>query len=328
MRRTSESLLAFLAAVNICYAAENAPVVTDNPIDVIYTASLPSEPFFPAPGLSGGIKGFISASAPPDGIGVRFTVRFENLPKTGGPFPYHLHVNKAAGGNCTAAGAHLDSTNRGDKPPCDAGNLPSCQVGDLAGKYGKINSDPFTAEYVDKFLSLKEEDAAFFGNRSVVIHLANTTRITCADFVRGGTGFSSASPSASLSASPLPSATGGGNKSTISALFGNTTTSSTATRPVSSSFSSATVAIPVGNATPSSLPSCQNADGSCASEGKGNADKSACVSGSLAGCPSLSLSTRSSPSISPTTVLAAAGKMTPWSLAWWTCAIALFVGLS
>ncbi|KAG5919360.1 hypothetical protein E4U42_006539 [Claviceps africana] len=265
--RTSARLLAFLAAVNTCYAANDAPIITGNPVDVIYTASLPSKPFFAAPGLSGSIQGFISASAPPDGVGVRFTIRFENLPKTGGPFPYHLHIQKATGGNCTAAGAHLDPTNRGEKPPCDAGNLPSCQAGDLSGKYGRINSDPFTAEYVDKFLSLKEDDPAFFGNRSFVIHLANTTRVACADFVRGGSNSTS----------------------------------------------------------------------------KG--DKSACVSGALAGgCPSPSRSaspssdhslaspTTMSPSsssnhslVSPTTVLAAAGKTTPLSLAWWTCAIGLLV---
>lgn len=84
--RTSAALLAVLVAVDTSYAAENAPVVINNPIDVIYTATLPEEPFFQAPGLSGNVKGFISASAPPDGVGVRFTVRFENLPKTGGPF--------------------------------------------------------------------------------------------------------------------------------------------------------------------------------------------------------------------------------------------------
>ncbi|KAG5936225.1 hypothetical protein E4U53_000262 [Claviceps sorghi] len=258
--RASAPLLAFLAAVNTCYAAENAPVVTNNPVGVIYTASLPSEPFFRAPGLSGSIQGFISASAPPDGVGVRFTIRFENLPKTGGPFPYHLHVKKAAGGNCTAAGAHLDPTNRGEQPPCDAGKLPSCQVGDLSGKYGRINSDPFTAEYVDKFLSLKEDDPAFFGNRSFVIHLANTTRVACADFVRGGTSFPGASPA------------GGGSNSTS------------------------------------------------------NGAKSACVSGALAGCPSLSTSpSRNNSLASPTTVFAAAGRMTPRSLAWWTCAIGLLV---
>ncbi|KAG8421255.1 hypothetical protein J3459_007368 [Metarhizium acridum] len=182
--RVAAAVAALVAAVNVALAADPAPEVKGNPLDVIYTATLPQDPFFHAPELDGNIRGFISAAAPPDGVGVRFTARFENLPKTGGPFAYHLHVNKASGGNCTATGAHLDTMKRGEKPPCDAGDLPSCQVGDLAGKYGKITSDPFIVEYVDKFVSLKEGDAAFFGNRSFVIHLANSTRITCADFVK------------------------------------------------------------------------------------------------------------------------------------------------
>lgn len=95
---------------------------------------------------------------------------------------YHIHTNKATNGNCTLAGAHLDPMNRGEKPACDASERAACQVGDLSGKYGTINSDPFTAEFVDPFTSLEEGTPAFFGNRSFVIHLANVTRVTCADF--------------------------------------------------------------------------------------------------------------------------------------------------
>jgi hypothetical protein len=97
---------------------------------------------------------------------------------------YHLHVDPAVDGNCTTTGAHLDPFNRGEKPPCDASVPASCQVGDLSGKHGKISADPFHAEYIDPFASLKEGDAAFFGNRSFVIHYANTTRITCANFAK------------------------------------------------------------------------------------------------------------------------------------------------
>ncbi|KAG6036836.1 hypothetical protein E4U41_005472 [Claviceps citrina] len=315
MRYPSAALLAVLAAVNTCHAAENAPVVNNNPVDVIYTASLPREPFFQAPELSGNIRGFISASAPPDGVGVRFTVRFENLPKKGGPFPYHLHLAKAAGGNCTLAGAHLDPFNRGEKPPCDAGNQPSCQVGDLAGKYGKINSDPFTAEYVDKHLSLKEDDPAFFGNRSFVIHLANSTRITCADFVKGGGSFPSSPPG-------LPT----GVDSTA-ALSGKTKLATSLPVTSSSSSSSSTsvaVAEPATTTTASSLPPRDSDDG----RKHANHDKSACASRTSGGCPSSTSTPSGNSSLaSPTTVTAAAGSTSPWSLALWTWPIALVVGL-
>ncbi|GAB0132964.1 hypothetical protein EsDP_00001384 [Epichloe bromicola] len=308
--RTSAALLAVLAAVDTSYAAENAPVVTNNPIDVIYTATLPREPFFQAPELSGNVKGFISASAPPDGVGVRFTVRLENLPKTGGPFPYHLHMNKAAGGNCASAGAHLDPTNRGEQPPCDAGNEPSCQVGDLAGKFGRINSDPFTAEYVDKFVSLKEGDPAFFGNRSFVVHLANTTRITCADFVKDEPSFPNDSPTSRKSTSTLL-----GNTNSPTSLPVTTRCPTTAT---------------VVTSTSSSLPSDgrggddDDDDDDCK---YGNGNNSTCVSRTGAGFPTPSgpLGNNSFPW--PTTVMAAAGTATPGSLAGWICMTALILGV-
>lgn len=138
-------------------------------------------------------------------------------------------MNKAAGGDCASAGAHLDPTNRGEQPPCDAGNEPSCQVGDLAGKFGRINSDPFTAEYVDKFVSLKEGDPAFFGNRSFVIHLANTTRITCADFVKDGsllpvtTGSPTTATAVTSTSSSLPS-DGRGDDDDCTSGHGNNST--------------------------------------------------------------------------------------------------------
>ncbi|OAQ72515.1 cytosolic Cu/Zn superoxide dismutase [Pochonia chlamydosporia 170] len=182
--RMKAIVVALGVTVNHATADDPAAVISGNPINVVYTATLPETPFFAAPELKGSVRGFISAATPPDGVGVRFTIRFENLPKTGGPFPYHIHVNQVADGNCSAAGGHLDPMNRGEDPPCDAGNLPSCQTGDLSGKYGTINSDPFVAEYVDKFSSLKREDGAFIGNRSFVIHLANKTRLTCGDFLK------------------------------------------------------------------------------------------------------------------------------------------------
>ena len=95
---------------------------------------------------------------------------------------YHLHVNAADDGNCTTTKGHLDPTNRGDKPPCDASQPATCQVGDLSGKYGKITEDPFTVEYTDPFATLMEGSDAFFGDRSFVIHFDNGTRLTCANF--------------------------------------------------------------------------------------------------------------------------------------------------
>lgn len=117
---------------------------------------------------------------------------------------YHLHVKPATGGNCTATLGHLDPTNRGDQPACDSSKPASCQVGDLSGKYGKITSDPFTAEFTDPFTSLEPGNPAFFGDASFVIHYANTTRLTCADFVKKEAPQSSHAPDCTTGGQPQP----------------------------------------------------------------------------------------------------------------------------
>jgi hypothetical protein len=79
--------------------------------------------------------------------------------------------------------AHLDPTERGEVPLCDAAHPETCQTGDLSGKYGNLTSDPFVQTYTDPYASITPGVGAFFGNRSVVVHFANKTRITCANFV-------------------------------------------------------------------------------------------------------------------------------------------------
>ncbi|CAM1506863.1 Fc.00g065040.m01.CDS01 [Cosmosporella sp. VM-42] len=164
---------------------QEAPEVDDNPVGVTYLATLPKDRFFKDAALDGNVKGSISASAADGGKGVKFKVKFENLPKEGGPFGYHIHVEPAAGGNCTTTLAHLDPFARGEEPVCDSTTPANCQVGDLSGKHGKITQDPFETEYVDLYASTKEGIGAFFGNRSFVLHYANKTRLTCADFQMG-----------------------------------------------------------------------------------------------------------------------------------------------
>ncbi|KAL4730537.1 hypothetical protein ACLX1H_002573 [Fusarium chlamydosporum] len=165
-------------------ASQDAPRVNDNPPGVGYKATLPKEPFFKDAAIDGNVKGYIHAQATDSGQGVKFMVKFSNLPKEGGPFTYHIHVDPVPdNGNCTATLAHLDPFARGEEPPCDPEKPASCQVGDNSGKHGKITSDPFEAEYIDYYASTKEGIGAYFGNRSFVLHYANKTRITCANFV-------------------------------------------------------------------------------------------------------------------------------------------------
>ncbi|KAI9171472.1 Cell surface Cu-only superoxide dismutase [Paramyrothecium foliicola] len=179
MRSSTFAPLAALVAQAI---AQDATPVTGNPIGVLYKATLPEKPFFAGADIEGNVKGFISGVATPDGNAVEFTVQFENLPKEGGPFSYHLHAAAAVDGNCTSTKAHLDPFGRGQEPPCDASAINTCEVGDLSGKHGKITSDPFTASFTDIYASTREDSESFFGSRSFVVHYANGTRLTCANF--------------------------------------------------------------------------------------------------------------------------------------------------
>ncbi|KAI1126107.1 superoxide dismutase [Nemania abortiva] len=197
-----------LSAMGTCVLAQNitgqlgdAIAVLDNPVGKQGIATLPDKPFFTSGSVDGNVKGTVKATAGANGVGVDFEVSFSNLPKEGGPFSswsiaadsqympanicvvYHLHVDPVdASGNCTNTLAHLDPFIRGEDPACNSTRPETCQVGDLSGKYGKIMSDPFTAKFHDNFTSVREGPGSYFLNRSIVVHFANKTRITCANF--------------------------------------------------------------------------------------------------------------------------------------------------
>lgn len=187
----------------------DAQVVTGNPAGVTYTAVLPNSP-------STGIRGYISGTTAPGGTGVTFNVNFYGFPSAAlGPFLYHIHDQPVpADGNCTATLAHLDPYIRGEMPPCDPSQPATCQVGDLAGKHGNITTSPFTASYVDPYVSSASGVGSFFGNRSIVIHTSNTTRLTCASFVLSSNGTGNAT-NATVPSSPSPMPFTGGAANTV-----------------------------------------------------------------------------------------------------------------
>ncbi|KAL1892522.1 Cell surface superoxide dismutase [Cu-Zn] 4 [Sporothrix stenoceras] len=206
----------------------NATVTINNPSNVAYVATLPAAAFDTAAFPDGGnVKGRIWAQSRPDGIGVTFSVSFSNLPKTGGPFTYHIHAAPvSASGNCTSAAGHLDPFVRNDDPPCDATLQQTCQVGDLSGKHGKITADPFNVTYRDLFASTDPSSAAFIGNLSFVLHYPNKTRITCANFVQeaattlpSGHKGSNGGASGTSANSTVPAPTGSASPSKTPASF-------------------------------------------------------------------------------------------------------------
>lgn len=82
--------LAILMATSMSFVAaqgtQDAPQTSGNPPDVAYEATLPQDAFFTKGSLTGNVKGSIRAQAPQDGRGVKFTVKFDNIPVEGGPF--------------------------------------------------------------------------------------------------------------------------------------------------------------------------------------------------------------------------------------------------
>ncbi|EME88885.1 uncharacterized protein MYCFIDRAFT_112476, partial [Pseudocercospora fijiensis CIRAD86] len=131
-------------------------------------------------------SGSVSISQGPGGNGVSVQANFSALPAEGGPFLYHIH-QKPVGpdGNCTAAGGHLAP--HSSQYPCQDPNHPEdCEAGDLSGKHGKINGTTFSAtpqSYVEDFVSNRNEAGCLqcMTDRSIVVHFANQTAITCAN---------------------------------------------------------------------------------------------------------------------------------------------------
>lgn len=165
---------------------------------------------------------------------------------------YHIHEKPVpSDGNCTGAGAHLDPMSRGEDPACDSKDSANCQVGDLSGKHGMIPELPgFNANYTDKYLSLSDSvnSGSFIGNRSVVIHTSDKTRIACANIKLVQANSSSSSSSSVTGSGALSTVTStytsgslSGSKTTYTTRLGGSATtnagSGSLTAPTSSSSS-------------------------------------------------------------------------------------------
>ncbi|QDS77176.1 hypothetical protein FKW77_001912 [Venturia effusa] len=250
--------ITFALCASTVVLAADSPMVKDNPIGAQYLATMP------AAGDPGVYAQFAVMSGP-NGEGVNFAVNINGKPFMGSNFLYHIHEKPVpSDGNCTGTGAHLDPVGRGETPPCDQSNPASCQAGDLSGKYNAIPILPgFSANYTDKYLSLNPGNPAFFGDKSIVLHYPNKTRIACANFKivdkKGGSANNTTAmpPTNAPSTAPAsPPTTPGGfigvtNGTVVVPLtLPNTTTSTptTATSGGTSASKSGTGAKPSGSA--------------------------------------------------------------------------------
>ncbi|KAI9656729.1 MAG: hypothetical protein M1821_003368 [Bathelium mastoideum] len=206
MKTSTTSVLALAALASA--QSTNAPFVSTNPAGSMYTATFPNL-------LTNFIRGRVVASSPFGGP-VNLAINIANLPQGAGPFEYHIHEFPVpANGDCTGTGAHLDPYNRGEQPPCDASQPQTCQVGDLSGKHGKINGTAIATSYTAPYTSTTIGSPAFLGNRSIVVHANNGTRIACASFVTYLVGGNSSSTGGGL---------GSGNGTTNGTGFGGSGT--------------------------------------------------------------------------------------------------------
>ncbi|KAL6242966.1 Cell surface superoxide dismutase [Cu-Zn] 4 [Rhinocladiella similis] len=204
--------------------SNNAPVTDDNPSKATFQAILQ---------VDKPIQGQITGVSSDNRTGVNFNVNFFDFPDASiGPFSYHIHVDPVPeDGNCTGTGGHLNPYSRGETPPCDAYEPSTCQCGDLSGKHGPINNTAaeknFQVTYLDLYLSTDPESPSYFGNRSVVVHAANGTRLNCGNFTQHvatnvtsgnstGTGSDGSGGNATVSSSPpLVTQHGGGGDAVI-----------------------------------------------------------------------------------------------------------------
>ncbi|RYP05717.1 hypothetical protein DL764_003610 [Monosporascus ibericus] len=156
----------------------DAEEVLNNPAGAKYVAT-----FDRSDGCS--VTGKVVATSGAGGKGVDFKLLVMNLPQSMGPFAFHLHDQPVpSDGNCTNTLGHLDPYQRGQTPPCDMEMPQTCEVGDLSGKHNKLEGPTATMRFNDKYAALVPGIGAFFGNRSIVIHASDSSRIACANFTK------------------------------------------------------------------------------------------------------------------------------------------------
>ncbi|ODV80458.1 Cu,Zn superoxide dismutase-like protein [Suhomyces tanzawaensis NRRL Y-17324] len=165
--------LAAASVIPTLALAEDAPVVSNSPVDIKYLATFHGN-------NTNNVQGQVEFVGATNGS-TWVNVHFEGLPAAGGPFPYHIHQHQVpADGDCYAALGHLNPYNGSATAETNAGK----EVGDLSGKHGPINGTTLHVSYIDRYVSLNSSDPAFAGNLSIVVHYADNTRLACANIVR------------------------------------------------------------------------------------------------------------------------------------------------
>ncbi|KAL6452627.1 SOD6 Cell surface superoxide dismutase [Cu-Zn] 6 [Candida maltosa Xu316] len=165
--------LVFVLSLFTLAISDKAPKIKKNPKDVVAIADFPF-------GGDKNVKGNVVFTAK-QGKHVNVHIDMTGFPKNEGPFLYHIHDRSVPGdGNCEAVGLHFNPYNA--SPNCNEQKHDGyCQVGDLSGKHGLINTTCFELKYTDPYLSLNKKSKSYIIGKSIVFHFSNMTKIACAD---------------------------------------------------------------------------------------------------------------------------------------------------
>lgn len=165
------------------FTANKAPKIIDNPRNVVYRADFP---FFNSPSVTGVVQ-FYSLNGT-----TKVHIDLTGLPKDVGFFSYHIHENSVPyntpdrSNACDSVGLHFNPYRAplAKDINCDIfENNAKCQVGDLSGKHGVINTTSYETYYYDSYISLNPKNPAFIGGKSLVIHIESSAKLSCANIV-------------------------------------------------------------------------------------------------------------------------------------------------
>ncbi|KAI5960610.1 uncharacterized protein KGF55_004503 [Candida pseudojiufengensis] len=152
--------------------SNKAPKIKKNPQNIVAIADFPF-------GGNREIQGNIVFTT--RGKYVNVHVDMTGFPKDSGPFYYHIHERSVPeNGNCEACGLHFNPYHA-DTNCLDQKHDGYCQIGDLSGKHGLINSTCFEFKFTDPYLSLNKRSKSYIVGKSIVFHYPNMTKIACAD---------------------------------------------------------------------------------------------------------------------------------------------------
>ncbi|KAI9291842.1 hypothetical protein K502DRAFT_326100 [Neoconidiobolus thromboides FSU 785] len=111
---------------------------------------------------------------------------FKSFKNSTDKYSFHIHDALVVKGDCMSTKLHYDPFNvnpNGNSTTykCRKDNIATCEIGDLAGRFQKLDAEPKHYTFFDNANYTVEE---LINKRSVVIHSYDKKRIGCANIER------------------------------------------------------------------------------------------------------------------------------------------------